>query len=88
MTHPKKYIAVDQELRYYNMATRHDELTWREKKDLVSEYNVISSVLVIKNKTNYLTIETYHSNIYCTCTSFCSLHDFSNIGLIIEYVSL
>ena len=42
------------------MATRHDELIWREKYDLVSEYNVISSVLVIKNKTNYL---TYHSNI-------------------------
>ena len=70
------------------MATRHDELTWKEKYDLVSEYNVISSVLVIKNQTNYLTIETYHSNIYYTCTIFCSLHDFSNIELIIKYVSL
>ena len=39
------------------MATRQVELTWREK----CEYNVISSVLVIKNKTIYLTIETYHS---------------------------
>ena len=43
------------------MATRQVELTWREKCDFVSEYNVISSVLVIKNKTIYLTIETYHS---------------------------